>query len=84
MIDGFETTRRIRDERTDVRWHGIPVIAMTANALPGDRERCLGAGMNDYLSKPLKRQELKVMLEKWTDILKRYLLWPIRNSSHGN
>jgi CheY-like chemotaxis protein len=62
-MDGFEATRRIRDvERPDGR---VPIIAMTANAMQGDRERCLAAGMDDYLSKPLEAEGFSVMLDRW-------------------
>jgi CheY-like chemotaxis protein/HPt (histidine-containing phosphotransfer) domain-containing protein len=64
-MDGFETTRRIRDPRSGVANHKVPVIAMTALAMKGDREECLRAGMNDYLSKPIKPQALADVLEKW-------------------
>jgi len=60
-MDGLEATRIIRQS-------GIMqpiIIALTANAMQGDQEECLRAGMNDYLSKPLKLEELVVMLEKW-------------------
>jgi CheY-like chemotaxis protein len=59
-MDGFEATRAIRNSKTD-----IPIIAMTANAMKGDRELCLEAGMNDYLSKPVKPVELAAALERW-------------------
>ena len=64
VMDGFEATRIIRlSERTSGRH--IPIIAMTANAMQGDRERCLEAGMDDYLTKPVDPIELKQVLEKW-------------------
>jgi signal transduction histidine kinase len=62
IIDGYEATRQIRclPGRTDV-----PIIALTANALQGDRETCLQAGMNDYLAKPFKRNDLQQILQRW-------------------
>lgn len=54
-MDGIEAVRKIRN---DLQMESLPVIAMTANALYGDREKCLDAGMNDYLSKPIDRREL--------------------------
>ncbi len=64
-MDGYEATRRIRDPQSEVRNHDIPIIAMTAHAMQGDREKCLEAGMNDYLSKPVNPQAVAEMLEKW-------------------
>lgn len=62
-MDGFEATRRIR-ERGDLS--ELPVVALTANALSGDRQSCLDAGMSDYLTKPFTRDQLRAMLDKWT------------------
>jgi PAS domain S-box-containing protein len=59
-LDGYQTTRRMRGEQCT-----IPVVAMTANALPGDRERCLAAGMDDYLSKPFATESLVAILQQW-------------------
>ena len=52
-MDGFEATHRIRHPESDVLSHEIPVVAMTAHTMAGDRESCLGAGMDDYISKPI-------------------------------
>jgi CheY-like chemotaxis protein len=62
IIDGYEATRLIRQLPgcTD-----LPIIALTANALQGDREACLSAGMNDYLAKPFKRNDLQQILQRW-------------------
>ncbi len=64
-LDGFETTRRLRDPASGARDPAIPVIALTANAMRGDRERCLASGMDDYLSKPLSPAALAGMLARW-------------------
>jgi signal transduction histidine kinase/ActR/RegA family two-component response regulator len=63
--DGYETTVRIRSSDLIEENNAIPVIAYTANVMQDDRERCLAAGMSDYLSKPLRVQELTKILERW-------------------
>jgi CheY-like chemotaxis protein/HPt (histidine-containing phosphotransfer) domain-containing protein len=64
-MDGYETARRIRDPRTGVRDPAIPIVALTADAISGDRERCLQAGMDDYLAKPVEPNRLAEVLRKW-------------------
>jgi len=69
-VDGYEATAEIRGaERENLRLgriaRTIPIIALTASALPGDRERCLAAGMSDYLTKPVKKEQLRAMLGRW-------------------
>lgn len=65
LMDGYEATKQIRATYSKVRNHSIPIIAMTANAMEGDREICLAAGMNDYLSKPIDRSLLLAKLNQW-------------------
>jgi CheY-like chemotaxis protein/HPt (histidine-containing phosphotransfer) domain-containing protein len=64
-MDGIEATGHIRNPQSAVQDHNIPIIAMTANAMQGDREICLKAGMSDYVSKPVSPQALAETLEKW-------------------
>ncbi|HVJ65819.1 MAG TPA: response regulator [Bdellovibrionota bacterium] len=64
-MDGFEATRRIRDSENE-RIRTIPIVALTANALSGDDKKCLAAGMDDYLAKPIKKESLRAAIEKWT------------------
>ena len=63
-MDGLEATRRIR--ALGGKYQTLPILAMTAHAFAHDREACLEAGMNDYLSKPLQREQLYSLLKKWT------------------
>ncbi len=64
QMDGFRATREIRAYERANGGH-IPIVAMTANALQGDKDACVDAGMDDYLSKPVTKDALKTMLEKW-------------------
>jgi CheY-like chemotaxis protein len=63
-MDGFEASRRIRAEEKQASRPAVPIIALTANALAGDREQCLAAGMTDYLAKPINRAQLTAALER--------------------
>ena len=63
-MDGYEATRIIRNPSSPVRNHRIPIIAMTANAMKGDREECIAAGMDDYIAKPVMPQELVEAIER--------------------
>ena len=62
VMDGYETSRQIRQSG---RWPDLPIVALTANAMPEERERCRSAGMNDYLAKPFRREELAALLDSW-------------------
>jgi CheY-like chemotaxis protein len=63
VMDGFEATRKIRELERAVGGH-VPVVALTANAMDGDRERCMNAGMDEYLSKPVRTEDLEETLRK--------------------
>lgn len=65
LMDGFEASRILRDWMQKNQIPHAPIIALTANAMKGDRERCLEAGMNDYLSKPLRLQDIQEALQRW-------------------
>jgi len=69
LMDGLAATREIRAAGGE-QLH-IPIIALTANVLPGERERCVAAGMNDYLAKPINREALEQMLIEWTGARQR-------------
>jgi PAS domain S-box-containing protein len=64
-MDGYEATRHIRERRTSTRNPDIPIIALTADAMSGDRDKCLQAGMNDYLAKPVDSRHMANVLGKW-------------------
>jgi len=63
-MDGYEAARSIRDPNSSVRDHNIPIIAMTANAMKGDREECYDAGMSDYVAKPIDVRKLAEAIER--------------------
>ncbi|WP_312647108.1 response regulator, partial [Stenotrophomonas sp.] len=65
VLDGYAATRHWRAEEVERGLTRLPIIAMTANAMAGDRERCLQAGMDDYLSKPITRATLHALLQRW-------------------
>ena len=63
VMDGYTATRRIRE---NPRWRELPIIAVTANVMQGDRDDCFTAGMNDYVTKPYNRQELLSVIQRWS------------------
>jgi CheY-like chemotaxis protein len=63
--DGYQLTRRLRAGEAGPRAQRLPVIALTAHATPADRERCLQAGMNDYLAKPVSQEQLAAAMARW-------------------
>ncbi len=68
VMDGLEATRTIRQAEADARpgfTRRVPIVAMTANALSGDRETCLAAGMDDYVSKPLTPESVSHVLARY-------------------
>ena len=74
VVDGFEATKLLRQREAAAQESAasgsattchIPIVALTANAMRGDRERCLAAGMDDYLTKPVRKEDLKGVLNRW-------------------
>ena len=65
VMDGYEASRQIRQSGL---WPDLPIVALTANSMPEERERCRTAGMNDYLSKPFRREELQALLDTWVPL----------------
>ena len=65
VMDGYEATRAIRQ---NPQWQTLPVIAVTANVMQGDREDCLASGMNDYITKPYNRDELRAVIARWAPL----------------
>jgi two-component system, sensor histidine kinase and response regulator len=70
-LDGYETTIRIRSGHHGKSKLDIPIIAMTANAMKGDQEKCLEAGMNEFLSKSIIQNELEEMLYEWANYIEK-------------
>ncbi len=68
VMDGMEATRLIRSKDSKVRNHDVPIIAMTAHAMQGDKNRCFEAGMNGYLSKPISPAPMAKVLKEWLDL----------------
>lgn len=64
VIDGYQATKLLREKEANENQH-LPVIALTANAMVGDKEKCIKAGMDDYLSKPVRPEKLKKIMAKW-------------------
>ncbi|WP_273203999.1 ATP-binding protein [Marinobacter subterrani] len=62
VMDGYEATQKIRQ---NPEWRDLPIIAVTANVMQGDREDCLASGMNDYITKPYKRDDLRAVINRW-------------------
>ena len=67
VMDGYEATREIRNSKSEGINKKIPIIAMTANAMKGDREKCIVAGMDDYIAKPVNPKTLKETIDRWLD-----------------
>jgi len=65
VMDGYEASRQIRRSG---RWPQLPIVALTANAMPEERDRCRAAGMNDYLAKPFRREELGTLIDQWVPV----------------
>ncbi len=67
-MDGFEATAAMRSAERRSEARRTPIVALTANAMPGDRERCLAAGMDDYLGKPFLREQIAAVVERWSGV----------------
>nr|MBL0689047.1 response regulator [Pseudoalteromonas sp.] len=65
IMDGYQATMAIREGLAGLENQTIPIIALTANAMRGDKDKCLNAGMNDYLSKPLDGPAMHAKLQQW-------------------
>jgi PAS domain S-box-containing protein len=72
-MDGFEATARVREVEEAERRPPVYIVALTANAMVGDRDRCLEAGMNDYVSKPMRAADVRAALDRWREFAKGQL-----------
>ncbi|MEY8214170.1 MAG: ATP-binding protein, partial [Colwellia sp.] len=68
IMDGYKASQTIRSHQSTVIDHNVPIIAMTANAMKGDREKCLSAGMSDYIAKPINPIELNRIIKNWLKV----------------
>ncbi|MGB0860552.1 MAG: response regulator, partial [Pseudoalteromonas spongiae] len=69
-MDGYETTSKIKSGEAGKSAANIPIIAMTANAMQGDEQKCLAAGMDDYMTKPIEKETVYRKLKHWVGITK--------------
>jgi two-component system, sensor histidine kinase and response regulator len=83
QVDGFEATRMIREMEAESRTR-LPIIAVTAHAMEGDRERCLAAGMDDYVSKPIDPERLEAAISRWSGELPDFELSRALDLAEGN
>ena len=65
VMDGYEATQKVRLPESQVLNREIPIVAMTANSMQGDREKCLEVGMDDFISKPVNPSKLQEVLKHW-------------------
>ena len=68
ILDGYETTVIIRENEKKENLPKCPIIAITANAMSGDKEKCINSGMDDFLSKPIQSQQVIKIIEKWVSV----------------
>lgn len=64
-MNGYETTQQIREGNAGEQYQSIPIVALTANAMKGDREKCIASGMDDYLTKPINPETMRIVLNQW-------------------
>ncbi len=81
VMDGYTATKTIRSRKEKFRYQDIPIIAITANAMMGDKESCLEAGMNDFLTKPVDHELLEACLLKWLGIEQSTKIAPVSDAS---